>query len=534
MDSARPLSKDDSHDEDLETAIQQALATPALKDDPAAQAKAKQVLQEFQFSEELPNAGAARCDPFKIELISHARPWSKLNYPLSYEAELFAEEQIKKWAKNGTIVPSQSAWASPIVVAYHPRSGKPRLCVDYRSLNSLTIGDAYLMPLITDISRSLQGCSVFSKLDLVQGFGQFPVDANSQDYTSFRGVRGGLWKFAACPFGLKNVPAAFQRLMDRVLGSMNWQTASIYIDDCIVFSHSVEEHHGHLAELAERFKRHNIFVRGSKCLFYVADVEYLGYMFNGQTMRVLPSRVQSVLDMQVPKSKEELRSFMGIVGQFRKLIYNYAELATPLEAMKHKNSRTHFDLAVNSPGWTAFQALRLALVGMPALHIPDMSKPFHGYVDASQVAMSFILCQQQQGEEVVIGFFSKAFDKSQLVWSIPVKECHALGYFAKGPCYSFLASGGPHTIYADSVATRSLGKESLKDPKLLRIAMDLAPFPLQIVPISGAKNKSDALTREPFIVPDPAPMAEMHWCSSPIGRSSKVSKVRPMTIEAGA
>ena len=131
---------------------------------------------------------------------------------------------------------------------------------------------------------------------------------------------------------------------------------------------------------------------------------------------------------------------------------------------------------------------------MPKLIIPDMGKPFHGYADASKFAMSFVLCQTQKDVEHVVGFYSKAFKGAQVNWAIPVKEAYAVRHFVMGPAWKYLASGGPHKIFVDSVSSRALTEPTLKDPKLVRVAMDLAGMPLELVHIPGSANKSDALT----------------------------------------
>lgn len=488
----------------LQTLLQRTFTESPFLADVGEQAKARAAISGFLFAEDLPTAASSKMLPFRIELAPGTRPSARRNYVMSHDEELFAEAQIQQWLKNGTIEPSQSAWSSPIVIAYHPRTGKARFCIDFRALNMATLGDAYLMPLISDISRAVRGCKVMSKVDLCQGFGQAEVEPNSRPYTAFPGPRGGLFHFRGSPFGLKNLPAHFQRMMDQVLGAMAWQRACIYIDDCIVFSTNLADHHVHLTELASRFKAFNIYVRASKCEFYVAEVEFLGYIFDGETMRVIPERVASVLKCPLPANREELRSFMGLAGQFRHLIDNYAALADQLEGMKQKNSLVPFDLSAGSSGYNAFVALRAALVLMPKLIIPDMRLPFHGYADASKHAMSFVLCQTQKDVEHVVGFYSKTFHGAQLNWAIPIKEAYAVRHFVMGAAWKFMASGGPHKIFVDSVSSRALTEPTLKDPKLLRVAMDLAGMPLELVHIPGTQNKSDALTRAPIAPADPA------------------------------
>ncbi len=217
----------------------------------------------------------------------------------------------------------------------------------------------------------------------------------------------------------------------------------------------------------------------------------------------MPERVAGVLKVQKPKTRKELRQFLGLTGQFRHLIYHYADLARSLEAMKHKSSLKPFDLSNGSAGDLAFHSLRDALVKMPELAIPDMNLPFHAYVDASHWAMSMVLCQVQKGVPQVIAFYSKAFGESELIWSTPVKEATALHYFAMGSAWPFLASRGPHEIFVDSLSSNALAKKTLQNHKLVRHAVDLCGLNLVIKRIPGKKNPADYPTRPPFVKIDP-------------------------------
>ncbi|MEZ0273977.1 MAG: reverse transcriptase domain-containing protein, partial [Roseimicrobium sp.] len=375
-------------DDDGEALLREQLIARTLRDNPLLSTKADQgevaaVITCFKLAEDLPVAGLASAEPFHIRLKPGAIPFARRNYEMNQAEEEFAERQIKAWLKNGNIVESQSPWSSPILMAKHPRTGKLRFCVDYRALNALTINDSYLLPRIEDITRAVHvsRAKVFSKIDLSQGFTQTPIHEDSQDYTSFRGPRHGMFKFAGGCFGLRNMPPAFQRLMDRIVGDMLWQRACVYVDDVLVFTKTVAEHHVALRELAARFTQFNIYVRASKCDFYQEEVEFLGYYLSEAGLRVLPDRVAGVIDVTIPANKEELRIFMGLTGQFRHLVHNYAEIAAPLEAMKHPQSKMPFDLGEGSTGLHAFQNLKLELIKMPTLIIPDMNLPFTFWCD---------------------------------------------------------------------------------------------------------------------------------------------------------
>lgn len=480
--------------------------------------QAASAIRSIPFVEDLEEAARAKVSPFEILLVPDARVVTRRNYSRSVTDDEFAEEQIRKWLRSGTIRESSSPWSSPIVVAHHPRTGKLRLCVDYRALNAMTIPDAYLMPRIDDIQRALKGSKVFSKIDLAQGFNQYAMSSAASRMTAFSGPRGGHFEFVGSPFGLRNLPAAFQRFMDGVLGDMAWQRAAVYVDDVVVFSKSVSDHHTHLRELASRFQQYGVVARASKCAFYLREVEFVGFVFDGESIGVAPGKVKAVVECAPPRSPAELRRFMGLMGQFRTHVKDYAAIAAPLEAMKGVKSEVRFDMGNGSAGWKAFHQLKSALLEVPRLAIPDMNRPFEAYQDSSYWATGLCLCQRaEDGTLRPVGFYSKAFDKKQLSWTMPRKEAWGLRHFVAEKLSYYFSSPLQHTVYVDAKGSAALCSPTIKDPMLLRIALALQHFNLRIQLISGAHNLADPLTRPPFVsAPVDAAIAELKEQLNPL------------------
>ena len=153
-------------------------------------------------------------------------------YGSSPEKRRVMDEQIDKWFEQGVIEPSISPWSAPVVIAY--RNGKPRFCVDYRKLNAATIPDEFPIPRQSEILSSLSGAQVLSSLDALSGFTQLELDPDDIEKTAFRTHRG-LFQFRRMPFGLRNGPSIFQRVMQGILAPYLWIFCLVYIDDIVVY-----------------------------------------------------------------------------------------------------------------------------------------------------------------------------------------------------------------------------------------------------------------------------------------------------------
>ena len=180
-------------------------------------------------------------------------------------AGLRAEQScVKEMLLGGQIEPSDSPWASPVVLVTK-KDGSTRFCVDYRRLNSLTVKDAYPLPRSDDSLRLLGNQQWFSTIDIASGYWQVAISPEAKRKAAF--VTNGLFQFRVMPFGLCNAPATFGRLMDRVLCGMRWSRCLVYPDDVISFGTSIPEALTRLEEVLSRLSDFGLQLKAKNCTF---------------------------------------------------------------------------------------------------------------------------------------------------------------------------------------------------------------------------------------------------------------------------
>ena len=182
--------------------------------------------------------------------VKHGIPTSNDNpiYTKSYRYPYVHKEEVKRQIEDmleqGIIRPSYSPWSSPvwIVPKKADASGRQkwRLVIDYRKLNEKTISDRYPLPNISEILDKLGRCMYFSTIDLASGFHQIEMDAKDVQKTAFT-VEGGHYEYIRMPFGLKNAPSTFQRIMDNILGELVGKICLVYLDYIFIYSSSLDE-----------------------------------------------------------------------------------------------------------------------------------------------------------------------------------------------------------------------------------------------------------------------------------------------------
>ena len=202
-------------------------------------------------------------------------PVKKMPYRMSPAELEEVSRQLKKLTEKGFIRPSASPWASPVIFV-RKKDHSLRMCVDYRALNKVTKADSYPLPRIDDNLDALGKSKCFSLVDLESGFHQISMEKSSVEKTAFT-TRYGSYEYLVMPFGLRNAPSTFQRVMNKVLEGLVDRICVVYLDDILVYSESQEEHRKHLRMILERLMYYGLIVNVKKSKFYQLKVKYLGF-----------------------------------------------------------------------------------------------------------------------------------------------------------------------------------------------------------------------------------------------------------------
>ncbi|GBG70315.1 hypothetical protein CBR_g6442 [Chara braunii] len=249
-----------------------------------------------------------------IQLVPDYRVHHQAPYRLSIPEATELKHQLEELLRLGFIKPCNSPWGAPVLFA-RKADGTLRLCIDYRSLNRYTVKNSYLMPRSDELFDRLAGNRFFTKIDLRSGYHQIRVAAADQPKTAFRS-RFGHSEFTVMPFGLTNAPATFQRAMNDIFRDILEQYVLVYLDDILVYSHTLEEHLRHLHDVLDRLRRHGFYAKLSKCRFAQHKVDFLGHYMPDQGLHMDDAKITAIAEWPAPTSAKQLRSFLGLTNYY--------------------------------------------------------------------------------------------------------------------------------------------------------------------------------------------------------------------------
>ena len=412
-----------------------------------------------------------------------------------------AKAEIDKLVELGVCERGKSDWSSPLLVTTKPCNspctceqqrpcGGWRVCGDYRRLNNLTTDDRYPVRNLQDFNADLRGKSIFSKVDLLKGYHQIPVNPDDVKKTAVI-TPFGLFLFPRCPFGLKNAGQDFQRLMDKILGEI--PHTFVYLDDILIASSTQEEHLEDLERVFSILEENGLVVNRKKCILGESSIEFLGHLCDAHGIKPLPCKVEAIRKVKPPTTIKELQRFLGMINYYRRFIKSAAHhLYHLFEALGAKPKRLDWSPEMQS----SFEAIKEALASATMLHHPDPSLPLSLTTDASDVAIGAVLEQRgPQGWEP-LAFFSKKLSDSQQKWSPYDRELHGVHKAVRH--FKHMVEGRTFTIYTDhqSLVPSMSKKTEAQTARQSNQLSEISEYSTDIRYIEGKSNVvADALSR---------------------------------------
>ena len=423
--------------------------------------------------------GTTNLAEHKIEMVTDD-PVRVKPYPIPYSLREELKQDIEQMLDMGVIRKSDSPYSSPIVIV-RKKDGSNRICIDFRRVNKLSRFDSEPMIRPQDIFSRISQDKYYSKFDMTKGYWQIPMRKQDIAKTSFV-TPDGCYEFVKMPFGLMNSGATFTRMMRRLLEGV--RNVEHYIDDCLVHTESWEQHMETLKEFLGRVRRAKLTVRPSKCEMGFENMEFVGHEVKKGEIGLHADNIKKIREAPRPKTKTQVRSFLGLTGFYRGYIDKYAEIAEPLTDLTKKKSPNVIKWGETQE--KAFSILKWLLVAEPILRLPDMTKPFLLRTDASDAGIGAVLLQQHEGKLFPVAYASKKLLPRERNYSIMEKECLAVVWAVKR--FNVYLYGAPFVLQTDHQPLAYLNRAKFTNGRITRWALFLQPYSITIEAIKGSQN----------------------------------------------
>ncbi|GFW67946.1 retrovirus-related Pol polyprotein from transposon 17.6 [Trichonephila clavipes] len=377
------------------------------------------------------NPGLTNLVEHEIQLVSD-QPVRTKPYRMSHRQNEILKNEINRMLKLGIIEVGESDYMSPMILV--EIAGKePRPCIDYRKLNGIIRTEYFPLPNIEERVEKVSAAKFITVFDLSKGYWQIPLSKTAQRYAAF----------------------------------------------CTSF---------------ENKERAKLTIKPSKCKFAQQNVKFLGHIV-GQGFRT-PSeiKVQAVLEFPTPRTKTQIRAFLGIAGYYQKYINLFSVIAAPLtDALKGRAKKGEIKWTTECEN--AFRELKGKLIDKPVLYAPNFEREFIVQTDASNAGMGAVLTQlTEQGEEHPILYLSKKFSEVEKRYCTTEKECASIVFAIKRLHYYL--DGNSFLVMTDHNPLVWLNRNVSSNPRLMRWALALQPYNFRIVHRSGKSHKNaDSLSR---------------------------------------
>ena len=425
--------------------------------------------------------GTLNIRPVRLELIKGATPYHARAYPVpkAYEAPTKKEcdrlETIGVWERN-----HDSEWAAPTFVQ-PKKTGDIRVLTDFRKLNDAIRRKPFPLPKIADLLQKLEGFRYATAIDLSMGYYHIPLDEFSQALCTTV-LPWGKYRYKRLPMGIKNAPDIFQHIMQDLLGDLDF--VRVYIDDILITSSKdFADHLTKLDIVLQRLEKAGFRANVRKCFFAEAELEYLGFWVTREGIQPQPKKVEAIHRLTQPKTRKQLRRFLGMVNYYRDMWRRRSHILAPLTALSSKSIPWKWGAAEQA----AFDEAKRVIAREAILAFPDFNEEFHIYTDASDYQLGAVIMQKDKP----IAFYSRKLNSAQKRYTTGEQELLSIVETLKE--FKNILLGQRITVHTDH---KNLLYDKMSSDRIIRWRLLIEEFAPTFQHVAGEHNVvADALSR---------------------------------------
>ncbi|KAG5870692.1 hypothetical protein JTB14_003890 [Gonioctena quinquepunctata] len=414
------------------------------------------------------------------------------SYPIPFIYRTEVAEQIAEMLSWEIIKKEKTEYISPLVCVTK-KDKTIRVCLDARMLNRRLKKDSVNPPNTNDLLLTFKKGQFLSTVDLTAAYWQLPIRSDHTKYIGFV-YEGETYTFARLPFGLSTAMASLTRCLNMVLGKEFKEFTSVYVDDLLVHSDTVETHLIHLDKIFDTLGRAGLTVKLRKSQFLRHEVSFLGHIISADGVSIDKTRIECINKFPTPRNLRELRGFLGFVNYEQRFCKNYADLTLPLLKLLKKGQKWKWGPEEEE----AMRAIKDAYLKTVLIVHPDLNRTFYIQCDSSDYALEGSLYQlSNEGERQVVAYTSSTSKGSQLTYTTTEKEALAVVHCLRQ--WRNLILGRDLVILSDHKSLSFLLTCKLRSARLSRWIMFIQEFDFRIEHCKGSENTiAEVLSRFPL------------------------------------
>lgn len=423
--------------------------------------------------------------PVSLELLPNAKPFHCRAYPVPQVHEAAFRREVERLVLIGVLEEANdSEWGAPTFII-PKKDGRIRFISDFRKLNQYLKRKPFPIPKIQDMLLKLKGFTYASALDLNMGYYTIRLDPDAQNLCTIV-LPWGKYKYKRLPMGLAGSPDIFQEKMSHLMRGLDF--VRVYLDDVLIISTSTfEEHLRKVEQCFLRIAKAGLKINPDKSFFGKKEIEYLGYWVTQSGIQPQVKKVQSILEMEEPKNRKQLRGFIGLINYYRDMWHRRSHVLAPLTVLTSKNIPWKWGDSEKR----AFAEAKRIISKNAMLAFPDFTKKFTIYTDASKYQLGGVITQDGKP----LAFYSRKLKDAQTRYTTTERELLSIVETLKE--FRNILLGHDIEVFTDH---KNLIYDDLKTERVLRWRILLEEYGPKIIYIKGVENiVADVLSRYPTL-----------------------------------